>query len=309
MNKKVLKVLLISVISLFMLVGCAKGANNTSQISNGTYADPSYIEGVDWLNENIGKDNILILDARGEKEYEKGHIPGAVNVAWQSFANMDGKPGDKGWGVVLDAQRLSKALSNIGVDKERTIIVYSDTKNGWGEDGRFVWLMRMAGLENSKILNGGFNLWKEKGYEVSKERTNPKASDFTVEELNLDYTADTDWVKSNIETAKVLDSRSKEEYNGATKFGEARGGHLSGAIHMPYTSLLNEDGTLKSQKELDSMFSEAGINKDDEIATYCTAGIRSAHLAIVLRMVGYVKARNYDESFYTWAAEKSLDLE
>jgi thiosulfate/3-mercaptopyruvate sulfurtransferase len=311
-----MKRILASIIAMFMVVsitGCSKKVENIEMDKvtqeEETYVDSSYIAECDWLNGNMDKENILILDARSEKEYKKGHIPGAINVAWQSFASMEGNPGDEGWGVALDAQNISEAFSNIGVDENKIIIAYSDAKNGWGEDGRFVWMMRMYGIDNSQILNGGFELWEEKGYETTSEETVPEPSNFTVEDINIDYTVDTEWVKNNIETAKILDSRTETEYNGATKYGEARGGHLPNAIYVPYTSLFNEDCTIKSQSELEAIFSQAGINKDDEIASYCTAGIRSAYLTIALRIAGYEKAKNYDESFYTWAADESLDME
>ncbi len=307
---KALAVFMILSFVLMSLIACTKLSSTDNSVEDiANYADSSYIAQVDWLKDNVGKDNVLILDARKAEDYSKSHIPGAVNVAWPAFANMEGKPGDKGWGVILDSQGLAEAFSNIGVDKNKTVIVYGDTKNGWGEDGRFVWMLRMAGVENSKMLNGGFDLWEAKSYETTKDVPNYQKTEFTIEKLDDRFTVNTAWVKENLETAKILDSRSKEEYDGAVNFGEARGGHLPGALHISYKNLLNQDGTLKNQDELQAIFKEAGIEKEDEIATYCTAGIRSAHLAIVLRMAGYDKAKNYDESFYTWAADESLDLE
>lgn len=310
--KKLMKgfaVIMILSLGLMSLTACTEGNNTGALAENAVnYIDPSYIVEVDWLKENIEKDSMLILDTRPAEDYSKGHIPGAVNVAWQSFANMEGKPGDKGWGVILDSEALAKAFANVGVDKNKTVIVYGDTINGWGEDGRFLWMLRMAGLEDSKILNGGFNLWKTKGYETTKDIHIPKKTELTIEKLNDRLTVDTNWIKENLQSAKIIDSRSKEEYDGAVKFGEARGGHIPGAIHMPYRNLLNEDGTLKNQEELQIIFKEAGIDKEDEIAVYCTAGIRSSHLTMVLKLAGYTKAKNYDESFYTWSADESLEL-
>lgn len=307
---KVLAIFMILSFVFMSITACAKMSTTDNSVENTVnYADSSYIAEVDWLKDNVGKDNVLILDARKAEDYSKSHIPGAINVEWPAFANMEGKPGDKGWGVILDSKGLAEAFSSIGVDKNKTVIVYGDTKNGWGEDGRFVWMLRMAGVEKSKILNGGFNLWEAKGYKTTKDVPKNQKTEFAIEKLDDRFTVDTEWVKENLQRAKILDSRSKEEYDGAVNFGEARGGHLPGALNVPYKKLLNEDGTLKNQDELQAIFKETGIEKEDEIATYCTAGIRSAHLAIVLRMAGYDKAKNYDESFYTWAADEDLDLE
>lgn len=49
-----------------------------------------------WLKQNL--DKVVILDARKDAEYQGGHIPGAINVTWQSLSNMQPKQGQPGWG-------------------------------------------------------------------------------------------------------------------------------------------------------------------------------------------------------------------
>jgi thiosulfate/3-mercaptopyruvate sulfurtransferase len=282
-----------------------KKSADSKEISK--YVDDSYIVDADWLKQNLKNDNILILDAREEKQYNKGHILGAVSAPWPGFADMNGAPGDKNWGVLLDEEALSKKLAEIGVTKDKTIVAYTDV-NGWGEDGRIVWMLRMAGLENSKMLSGGINYWKANDYEISKEVVKPTSSDFKLDKINKDLTISTDELNKKLDEVKILDSRNKDEYDGATKFNEARGGHLPGAILLPFNTLLNEDGTFKSSDEMEKIFKDAGLEKDDEIVTYCTAGIRSAHLALVLRMMGYNYAKNYDASYYAWAGDENLPV-
>lgn len=301
-----------------LLVGCS--ANKITQKESNTevtetekdakaYVDGSYITDAKWLSQNLKNKDILILDARKDKDYAKGHIPGAINVTWQGFSNMEGKPGDKGWGVVLSDNKLSEKLSAIGVDKTKTIVIYTDNKDGWGEDGRFVWMLEMAGIENAKMLNGGFDFWESSKYEVSKEAASPVASSFKIDNLNIENTINTKELNAKLSEVKILDSRSKDEYDGAVNFGEARGGHIPGAINLTFSTLFKEDKTFKSVDEIEAIFKAAGLNKEDEIVTYCTAGIRSAHLALALKMMGYNNVKNYDESFYTWAKDESLKIE
>lgn len=319
-SKKFLSLLISTMLVGSLLVGCT--ASKTEEKKEGTvitetetkkaesaYVDGSYITDAKWLSENLKSNDILILDARSDKEYAKGHIPGAINVAWQGFANMEGKPGDKGWGVVLSDDKLSEKLSAIGVDKTKTIVIYCDNKNGWGEDGRFVWMLKMAGIENAKMLNGGFKFWESSKYEVSTEVVSPVASSFIIENSNKGGSINTEELNAKLGKVKILDSREKDEYEGAVKFGEARGGHIPGAINLTFNTLFNENETFKSADELEAIFKAAGLNKEDEIVTYCTAGIRSAHLSLALRMMGYNNVKNYDESFYTWAKDESLKLE
>ncbi len=321
-KRLIISALTISLISV-VLVGCSSETNNTVSTNNTsnnesnttseedspTYADNSYLVDSNWLKENLENDKVLILDARGDDAYNKGHIPGAISVAWQGFSRMDGAPGDADWGVVVEAETLSEKLASIGVDNEKTIVVYADTKNGWGEDARIVWMLRMAGVNHSKMLDGGWNFWKSNDYETSKEAITPIASNFKVDNLDTTTTISTSDLKNKLEDVIILDSREKDEYDGATKFGERRGGHIQGAKLLTFNTVLNEDGTFKNADELEKIFADAGLNKDDEIVTYCTAGIRSAHLQIALDMVGYENAKNYDASYYEWSANENFPVE
>lgn len=104
-----------------------------------------------------------------------------------------------------------------------------------------------------------------------------------------------------------MDTRTDKEYNGKTMYGEANGGHLPGAIQIRYTDLFNSDSTLKSNEDLTKMFEDAGLSKEDHIITYCTGGIRSAYMQLVMEMCGFENSENYDESFYRWCVEGDLE--
>lgn len=331
-TKKITIILLAIAMISTMVIGCESNENTANNVENNTmndtndtanntveevteevveitFADDSYLVSADYLLENLNNEEILLLDARGEEAYSKGHIPGAIAISWPGFANVDGAPGDAGWGVVLAQEVLSERLSAVGVDNTKTIIVYADTQNGWGEDGRIVWMLRMAGIENSKMLDGGFNFWDANDYETTKEATVVTASTFTVEAINEMATIGTEELTERMEELTIIDTREQNEFDGDTKYGEKRGGHLPGSILLTFNAVLNEDGTMKTAAELDEIFTTAGLNKKDEIVTYCTAGIRSAHLQVALNMMGYNNVRNYDASFYEYAADDTLPLE
>lgn len=253
-------------------------------------------------------DQVVVVDARSEKAYKKGHIPGAVSAPWQPFTHMDGKPGDPGWGTLLPKKELAARIGALGIDGGKSLVVYADPP-GWGEDGRFVWMAMMAGIENVRILDGGIAAWKKAGGQTTREATSPSFLGMVINQWDDSLDATTDWIRANQDQVKIVDSRSPSEFNGATKYGEARGGHLPGAVLMSFDEMFEKNGMLKSPAELTRLFQSAGLKPDDPVVTYCTAGIRSAHMALVLRMVGFAKARNYDASFYEWAGMKDLSLE
>lgn len=280
-------------------VGCfGKNSNSVKETAESKGYNNDYFVTANWLADNLENKNIVILDARSEKAYNKEHIPGAINVAWQSLANMKGKAGDKGWGVALNKEELSKKLESLGIDKNTEVITYAN-KDGWGEDGRLTWELKTAGI-NSKMLDGGFDLWSKEGRVTTKDVPVVVSKTLNIEQINSNTTVTTENLYENMSKYTIVDARAKDEYDGATKFGEAVGGHIKGAISLPFNEVYNEDGTIKSEKELNQIFKKAGLTKEQEIVTYCTAGIRSAHLALILNMLGY-NAKNYDASYYEWA--------
>jgi len=253
-------------------------------------------------------DQVVVVDARSEKAYNKSHIPGAVSAPWQPFTHMAGKPGDPGWGVLLPKKKLAVKIGALGIDGSKPLVVYADPA-GWGEDGRFVWMAMMAGIENVRILDGGIAAWKKAGGWTTREPTSPPSLEMVINQWDESLDATTDWIRANQNQIKIVDSRSPSEFNGAKKYGESRGGHLPGAILISFDTMFEKNGILKSPEELTRLFQSAGLQTEDPIVTYCTAGIRSAHMALVLRMTGFAKARNYDSSFYEWAGMKDLPLE
>ena len=325
-NKKI-AILLSMVIVGSMFAGCANKDDSQSNEENTkkeeavdqkteattkddyNFDNKDYFTSLSWLEENMDKnDKLLIIDARAEKEYKAGHIPGAINVAWQSLAKVEGKAGEKDWGTLQDKEALSDNLSKLGIKKESQVVVYAN-KDGWGDDGRIVWCLQRAGID-ARMLNGGFDLWSSEKKEVTKDEPKEIAkSDLKLDSIKPDLNISTDDLKKEYKELKIIDVRGEDEYKGATNFGEARGGHLPDAINIPFAKLYNEDGTIKSNEEIDKVMKEAGVEKSDNIVTYCTAGIRSAHMALVLKNAGYENVRNYDASYYEWAGDESNQVE
>lgn len=314
MNKKLRKIMaVVATVAVMSTVAVGCGEKKVDQGKGTTkeeykYTSNDYLTDIKWLEDNMSKDNVIILDARKEDDYKKEHIKGALNAPWQGFANMTGKSGDKNWGTLLPADKLAEKFGKLGINKDKTVVVYAN-KDAWGEDGRLVWMFKMAGI-NAKMLNGGFDLWTAQKKAVTTDVPTPKETKMELTSLKDDsLNITTEDLKAKLDKVKIVDARAEEEYKGATKFGEARGGHLPKAISLPFNKVYNTDGTIRDTKELEQIFKDAGLNKDDEIVTYCTKGIRSAHLALIMKMAGYNNVKNYDASFYDWAGDKSNPVE
>jgi thiosulfate/3-mercaptopyruvate sulfurtransferase len=304
---------------VMLLAGCGSSISEKAPAVTvaKTYSDPTLITGTATLKASLGKTGAVIIDARSSSAFNTGHIPGAINAVWQSFATVGtGVPGDANWGVLKTPAEIGTSLGNLGIDASTEVVVYADAPNGWGEDGRILWMLRMAGVTKSRLLNGGVNGWKVAGYGLTTEATPaPAPTAFPLASFTGDYVVDKAWIlaNSNRSDVKIVDARSPEEYAGAIEYGEKRGGHLPGAISLPFnTALFTNDsanpGIFKNQDQLDAIFGAAGLKKTDTIVCYCTKGIRSALMTIALRMAGYTKAVNYDASFYDWAGDTTVTV-
>lgn len=293
----------VKTIIMFVLAGSFFSAG-ALQARGAEYSD-LFVDSA-WLKGSLS--SATIVDARAEKDFKKGHIPGAISAPWQFFAHMEGKPGEQGWGTLLPQEELRSKLSSLGIDGSNPLVVYADLP-GWGEDGRFAWMVMMLGITDVKILDGGYSAWKRDGGETTREKTDTQPGQPVHPQWESELVADTDWIHSRIGQIQIVDSRAAKEFSGATPYGEARRGHLPGALSIPFEDMFNADGRIKSKEQLKTLFETAGLKPESEIVTYCTAGIRSAHMALVMRMMGFSKARNYDASFYEWAAMKKLPLE
>lgn len=312
---KKLSVLLVLVLTLG-LIGCSGASTEQNTEESGTEEATTeeskeaftgkYIVDAAYVKDNI--DNIILVDARGDEEAGKGTVKGAIPLMWQYLATCeDGASGDANWGCILDTKRLSERLSEKGLAKDKEIVLFAAAQNGWGDDGRIAWELIASGYTDVKMVNGGYQALADAGLETQKGGAEPEKAEVTVDAIDETHVINTDELQKDYDNYKVVDVRADEEYDGKVLYGEANGGRLPGAIHIRYTDLFNPDSTLKSNSEITAMFESAGLAKDDQIITYCTAGIRSAYMQLVMEMCGYNNVKNYDESFYRWSAVGELE--
>lgn len=228
-----------------------------------------FITPSDLLNR-LGDKNLVILDASHPNVYQKGHIPGAVNIGFKGLSNCNGRPGDKKWGTILEKEKLTQKLESLGINNTTFVVVYSDILKGPGACGRAVWQMKMAGLTNVKLLYGGFDVWKRSGYEISKRHVTPSpAAGLRLREYDETYKADQQMLFDNLDSIRLVDVRSLKEFTGEdTHRGEARGGHITGADWLEWKSLLNDDSTPKSPAKIKLLLAEKGIKPTDDFVLY-----------------------------------------
>jgi thiosulfate/3-mercaptopyruvate sulfurtransferase len=279
---------------------------SAAKLPGGSEGREAFFVTLDWVKDNAR--GVVLLDARPASLYNGGHIPGAVNAEWQSFSSMKGLPGSRGWATLLAPKSLAARIGALGIDGSRPVIVYGEP-GSWGQEGFVALTLRMAGVPGVRVLDGGWPAWRAAGLPVTKEYPKVRPANFQIKVFRDELRATVEHIRERMGTAKLLDVRTLEEYRGARYFSEKRGGHIPGAILVPYNQLVGRDGILLPETDLRALFEKAGIRPEDEIIAYDTAGVRSAYTTWVLLMLGYPKVRVYDASFHEWAGIPELSVE
>lgn len=163
-----------------------------------------------------------------------------------------GKPGYPLWGTTLEKDELTKQLESYGVTNDKLVVFTPNVLPRPGSDGRNVWQLRMAGLDNVRLLYGRNPYWKELNYEMTKDPA-PEATPSTglaLKDFDESYRATKEYVHENLGKTVIIDVRSEKEYKGSQDAGEARGGHIAGAKNLLRPTLLNDNASLKSPEEI-----------------------------------------------------------
>ena len=204
-------------------------------------------------------------------------------------------------------ENYQQIFSKLGVKEDSEVLVYGFTMpdQGFGDEGRILYTFNYAGFDNVKIIDGGFkqveSLGFNKKYNPSEDRID--VSDVVrVEGENNSNAIFTDELLTLVgnENVQIIDTRLEVEYNGRVIYGENKAGHIPTAISIPFNSLVDKDGFIKSREELEKYFEDKGLDKNKLQITYCTTGVRASYVAVILTELGY-KVRNYEPSFARYA--------
>ena len=261
----------------------------------------------EYLLNNRTNENIVVIDARGGM-LEEGALmyDKATVVDWTDISLLD-EFGGENLGKLLSKDNYEQIFSKLGINADSEVLVYGFTmpEQGFGDEARVVYTFNYAGFDNVKFIDGGFKqvekLGFNKNYEPASDRID--VSDVVRSEATQNEKAIfTDELLSKLGNAdvQILDTRLEVEYNGRVIYGENKAGHIPGAISLPFNSLVNEEGFVKSREELEKYVNEKGLDKNKLQITYCTTGVRASYVAVILEELGF-NVRNYEPSFARYA--------
>jgi thiosulfate/3-mercaptopyruvate sulfurtransferase len=268
------------------------------------YVHPEVLVSADWVAQHLDDPKVRVVESDEDVLlYDMGHIPGSVKIDWQ------GDLQDQLIRDYIDAEKFAAICSKAGITPETTVVFYGDKSNWWACYA--LWAFKLFGHKDCRILNGGRKLWLDEKRPTTTDVPSYAPTHYTVgvrDELAI--RAFRDEVLTHSKSGKpLLDVRSPKEFTGERTHmedypneGSLRGGHIPGAVSVPWSRAVNDDGTFKSADELKGIYQgEVGLQPDQDIVAYCRIGERSSLTWFVLTyLLGYPKVRNYDGSWCEW---------
>ncbi|MBL8491393.1 MAG: sulfurtransferase [Rhodocyclaceae bacterium] len=258
----------------------------------------------------------IVWDVRATPLYKKGHIPGAVSIGDAGAVLRDAVKED-----FIETAQVEKILGQAGLDPAREIVVYAERGSAYAYFGRFA--MRHFGADRVSVFHDGIEGWAAAGNAIATEDTKlPPIALKLVPRPGLAVSTEDVVARVRQGGAQIVDARTRGEYQGED-VRAIRGGHLPGAVNIPYESNWKDPDTgvklarrqvpdnagmsLAPQAALKALY--ANLDPTKETVVYCQSGVRAAETATVLESLGFRNVKVYDSSWLGYAARLDAPAE
>lgn len=246
----------------------------------------------------------IVWDVRSADDYNRGHIPGAVNIG--DIGKVLRKDSDEDYIPLADMERR---LGEAGIDPAKEIVVYGDKGNPYVYFGLLT--VEYLSARQGRVYHGGIDDWKAAGNPVSTDpgKAAPVALTLKVNPAVTVTTKDVIAAQKR-KGVQIVDVRTPGEYAG-DDIRAIRGGHIPGAVNIAYEQnwadpdtpaklarkeVANKDGlALKPKDRLAALY--ARLDPAKETIVYCQSGVRASETATVLKDMGFSNVRVYDSSW------------
>ena len=277
-------------------------ASTTSARDASFAPDEAPLVSTEWVARHALDDGVRVVEVDVDTSaYAQGHVEGAVGWNWTTQL-CDTVVRD-----IVPRRLLEELLGASGIDNDTTIVLYGDNNN-WFAAWAF-WQLALYGHTALRIMNGGRKKWVDEGRPLTAEVPVVARRRYRAAEPDASVRA----LRREVEGAlgsrqmALVDVRGPQEFTGEILAPPGlpetcqRGGHIPGAVNIPWSRACNDDGTFKRRDELLALYSGCGVTPDKIVISYCRIGERSSHTWFVLRhLLGYPSVKNYDGSWTEW---------
>jgi thiosulfate/3-mercaptopyruvate sulfurtransferase len=263
----------------------------------------------EWLAANLRAPGLVLFhigDPRSRATYDAGHIPGAQFL--NPFTDLSAPAVEGGLRLELpSAEHFDSVLEARGVSDDSRVVLYTSDKY-FTPASRAFFALEYAGLRGRvSLLDGGLETWKAEGRTVAADLPAPPRGSFTPR-LQTQMVVDADFLKTRLEdpALALIDARDTTFYKGA-ETRQGRNGHIPGAMNLPFSTVMLDNGKFKDPTTLAAMLADAGATSGKTVITYCHIGQQASLVWFTARIAGF-DARIYDGSFQDWARRTELPV-
>ena len=278
------------------------------------------------MNENISpiiqasellnlykSENLIIVDVSNGKNaklnYDAKHLEGAIFVDLNTqLAEIKNDLSIGGRHPLPKIEKFAKTLSNLGITPKSHVVIYDD-KNGSNASARFWWMLKSIGHEKVQVLNGGIQEAEKNNFPLSsKTEIINKTELYKFDNWKLKI-AEIEEVEKISQTKNhiVIDVRDVERYNGETEPIDLIAGHIPGAINVPFTENLDENGLFLSPNLLKQKYEKVfGNTETENIIVHCGSGVTACHSLLAIAYAGLKIPKLYVGSWSEWSRNNKL---
>ncbi|WP_312172051.1 sulfurtransferase [Chryseobacterium sp.] len=264
--------------------------------------------------KNLPTENLVILDARVGKDvyrnYLEKHLKGARFIDLdKDLAEIGENAAFGGRHPLPGIEKFAETLSELGISEKSHIIIYDD-KNGANAAARAWWMLKAFGFENVQVLDGGFQNAEKQNVEFSSgEETFEKAEIIKRENWLLSMSTleevENELINGN---SAVIDVRDAYRYRGESEPIDLVAGHIPGAINIPFSENLDENGNFLAPEILKEKYLKLLEGKPENLIIHCGSGVTACHTILALHHAGFEIPSLYVGSWSEWSRREGKKI-
>ncbi|MCD0454326.1 sulfurtransferase [Chryseobacterium sp. LC2016-27] len=264
--------------------------------------------------KELSAENLIILDVRTGKDsyqnYLNQHLKNARFVDLdKDLAETNEDAAFGGRHPLPNIKKFAETVSRFGISEDSHVIIYDD-KNGANAAARAWWMLRSFGLKNVQVLDGGIQAAQKEGLAFSSEVETFEKSEIITKEQWLLPVSSLEGVENELtnESSTVIDVRDAYRYKGESEPIDLVAGHIPGAINIPFSENLDENGNFLKAEILKEKYQKLLKNKPEKLIIHCGSGVTACHTILALAYAGFEIPNLYVGSWSEWSRREGKEI-